>query len=483
MILSQLAQGFEIRGSGDPVIGGLSEDSRKIGPGMLFVAVRGAALDGHDYVADAVARGAVAVVAERAVDVPDHVPIVVTGSAREALAGLAARFHGHPAHGLRVIGFTGTFGKTSTSEILRALLAAAGSRPGVLGSLGARYGAFHQPAGGLTTPAPVELHRALQGLRDAGADSAIVEVTSHALLMRRVSGLTFSGGLLAAIMPGEHTDFHRSYEDYVDAKRRFLGYLQPDAVLAFDADNDAARTLAAEAEVRIRSGFSLEGRPAEVRLEHVILDHAGARFTIAGEPMQSALLGRGHLRNVALALAYALQSGVTIQQARDVFRTLTPLRRRMERYEVAGRSLLDDTAAHPDSLRSTFAVASLLSAGLTASRSDSRVTCIYAVRGSRGPDINRRNALSLAELTAHGVDTLIVTASADTAGAPDRVTPEEADAAKQSLQKRGRQFVWEETLTGAARAAMAATRPGDLIVLVGAQGMDGGKSCLELVNS
>ena len=170
---------------------------------------------------------------------------VTVPDSRAALATLAARFHGEPARSLHLIGFTGTFGKTSTSDILRALLAAAGGRPGVLGSLGARFQSFHEDGRGLTTPAPVELHGALRGLAGAGADTVIMEVTSHALRMRRVDGLTFGGGLLAAIKPGEHTDFHRSYEDYLDAKRLFLRYLSPDAMLAYDADNPGACELAA----------------------------------------------------------------------------------------------------------------------------------------------------------------------------------------------------------------------------------------------
>ena len=361
-------------------------------------------------------------------DVPDGVPLVRVDSARRALATLAGRFYGAPAEALQIIGFTGTFGKTSTSEILRVLLEAGGLRTGVLGSLGARYGPFHDPGNGLTTPAPVELHRALRGLRDAGARTAIMEVTSHALLMDRARGLTFGGGLIAAIMPGEHTDFHRTYDDYVAAKRLFLDYLAPDAVLAFDADNRTSATLAAEARVAVRAGVSLEGpaapKRAQVQLREIVLDHDGARFvcvlaseghrndqpgmvrlkpdatvgleTAAGHRMHSPLLGPGHLRNVALAIAYATAAEVPPAAIAAALRTLVPLRRRMERYEAAGRAVLDDTAAHPDSFRATFEVADLLAAG----RSPCRVAAAYAIRGSRGADINRRNAEALAELTA-----------------------------------------------------------------------------------
>jgi UDP-N-acetylmuramoyl-L-alanyl-D-glutamate--2,6-diaminopimelate ligase len=481
MRLSELARGIGTDATdGDADITGITEDSRRIAPGMLFVAVPGSSLDGHAYIAEAVARGAAAVVAERVGSVPAGVPVVRVPSAREALARLAARFYGHPAEGLSIIGFTGTFGKTSTSEVLRALLEAAGTRTGVLGSLGGRYRSFHDPGTGLTTPAPVELHRALFGLRAAGARSVIMEVTSHALRLGRVRGLRFSGGLLAAIMPGEHTDFHRSYEEYVAAKRLFLDYLEPDATLAYDADNRAARRLAREA--KRSSGFSLEGRDADLQLYDILVDRHGATFSLGGHAVASApgarlhstLLGRGHLRNVALALTYALAGGVPLEAAREVLGRLRPLPRRMEVFAVAGRKVLDDTAGHADSLRAAFDVAALLP--------HSSIAAVYAVRGRRGVDVSRQNALALGDLVPlHGVDPLIVTASVDAASPADTATEAEIDATRQALVARGCRFIWHDALEAAMRDAVERTGTGDLLVLVGAQGMNAGREILERV--
>ena len=311
MRLSQLVAGFSIAPpDADPEITGISENSRRIGPGMVFVAVRGTSLDGHAYIGDAVARGAKAIVAERTGAIPEGVPVVRVPSSRDALALLAARFFKTTSSPLSLIGFTGTFGKTSTSDILRQLLDAAGQRTGVLGSLGARYKGFYDPGEGLTTPAPVELHRALRGLADAGATTVILEVTSHALRLGRVNGLRFDGGLLAAIMPGEHTDFHRSYEDYVEAKGLFLAELDSSAPLAFDADNLAARRLVIEpalgppgsghghrrprvsdvpAALRRAIGFSLEGRDTDVQCYDILLDSKGATFSLGGRCAQHAV--------------------------------------------------------------------------------------------------------------------------------------------------------------------------------------------------
>jgi UDP-N-acetylmuramoyl-L-alanyl-D-glutamate--2,6-diaminopimelate ligase len=485
MRLSELVAGFSIAPHGaDPEITGLSEHSGRIGPGMLFVAVRGTALDGHAYIGDAVTRGAAAIVAESTGAIPEGVPTVRVPSSRAALALLAARYFnttGPTRAPLSLIGFTGTFGKTSTSDILRQLLDAGGQRTGVLGSLGARYSNFFDAGEGLTTPAPVELHRALRGLADAGATTVILEVTSHALRLGRVSGLRFDGGLLAAITPGEHTDFHRSYEDYVEAKRLFLAGLDPAAPLAYDTDNLAARRLVTEAAPRPGHayGFTLEGRDTDVQFSDIRLDATGATFSLAGRALaaqsgirlHSPLLGPGHLRNVSLALTYAIATGLGPTAAREVVASLSPLRRRMETYDVAGRTILDDTAAHPDSLKATFDVAAMLP--------HRALAAVYAIRGRRGPDINRRNAVSLADLSfLHGVEPLIVTTAVDRVGPLDMATAEEVDATRHALVARGRRFIWHDALDDALRDACARTGPGDLIVLVGAQGMNEARAIL-----
>jgi UDP-N-acetylmuramoyl-L-alanyl-D-glutamate--2,6-diaminopimelate ligase len=485
MRLSALADGFTVLPDGaDPDITDITEDSRRVRRGSLFVAVSGSSLDGHAYIPHALAQGAAAVVVERAGAVPSGVACVRVPSARAALATLAARLYGSPPSTLTLIGFTGTFGKTSTSEILRALLETGGHPTGVIGSLGARYAAFIDPGSGLTTPAPPEMHRQLRQLAAAGAGTVIIEVTSHALRMARVRGLTFAGGLIAAIQPGEHTDFHRSYDDYVGAKRLFLDHLSPDATLAYDADNLAARQLARESRVASIAGFSLDSADADLQVCNLTLDASGARFDLAGRlagargmaRVQSALLGRAHVRNVALALSYALAAGIPAGPAIEALASLQALPRRMERYEVDGRMVLDDTAAHPDSFAAVFDVVRVLAA-------DTSVV-VYALRGNRGADINRRNALALSDLTfLHGVSHLIVTAAADRTHDTDRVSIEEVDAARQAFVERGRRFVWHDSLDGATREALRRTERGDLVVLLGAQGMNDGRRLLRALTA
>jgi UDP-N-acetylmuramoyl-L-alanyl-D-glutamate--2,6-diaminopimelate ligase len=483
--LGELAADFDIRGDVGTSISDVTEDSRQAGQGSLFVAVPGTADDGHKYVADAIARGASAIAVER-LETRAQVPTVMVPSARKALATFAQRLYGNPASGMQLVGFTGTFGKTTTSQVLQLLLNAAGCRTAVIGSLGAKLDDVAYELRGMTTPSPVLLQRALRLVKDAGATTVVLEVTSHALRQDRVHGLQFGGGLYAAIRPGEHIDFHRGYEDYVDAKRLLLNYLSPGAILAYDADNRAAAMLARERPDVRSVGFSLrrtpvgdsgakqERREANLQdrrllaLTDATLDDRGAVLSVDGIRLRSALLGRANLRNVALALTYARQYGLRVEAARGVLAALKPLRRRMERYEVGGRVVLDDTAGHPESFDATFEVADLIPA--------SRIVVAYALRGRRGADINRRNALSLSEhVQALRASRFVVTEASDTVTPLNRVEPDERDAAAAAFRERGISPSWHESMSAAMRDVAAHTGPGDLIVLVGAQGMDAGR--------
>ena len=487
--LAELAASLDVRGNGSVEISSVTEDSRAVEPGALFVAITGTADDGRKYIPDAVARGAAAIVVERPDDAPEGVTAVVVPSARHALASLAARFHGNPGDELEIVGFTGTFGKTTTSHVLQQLLDAAGRRTAVVGSLGARFDGQAFELRGMTTPSPVLLQSTLRRMRDAGADTVVMEVTSHALRLDRVHGLRFGGGLIAAIRPGEHIDFHRNYEDYVASKRLFIDYLDDGALLAYDADNRAAASIARGRDDVRDVGFSLrrtpisgeapegERRQDNIRDRRILsmadaaLDDRGAVFTIDGARVRSALLGRANLRNVALALTFARQIGLPVAEAKDVLAGLRPLRRRMERTDIAGRVVLDDTAGHPESFDATFEVADLTPAD--------RVIVAYALRGSRGAEVNLRNAVALADhAQTIGAARLVITEAADTARALDAVQPAEAAAAREAFRGRGIDPAWHETMKAAMEDVARFSRPGDLIVLIGAQGMDAGRDAL-----
>jgi UDP-N-acetylmuramoyl-L-alanyl-D-glutamate--2,6-diaminopimelate ligase len=271
--LAALARDAGLEWSGEDVgIGGIAYDSRRVRPGELFVALPGSQRDGASYAADAVARGAVAVVvgpgshAAVTAALPPGVPLLVTADPHAALGRLAAAFERHPQRRLRLVGITGTLGKTSTALLVLGTLATsarAAGGVGVIGSLGARVrggAADRLPPGalpdfdGMTTPDAPVLQRALRVMADAGVGTVAMEVTSHALAQRRVEGLVFALGLFTNLVPDEHLEYHATPEDYLRTKARFLSHLAPGAPLVANADD--ARVVA-----MIRADLARAPRP------------------------------------------------------------------------------------------------------------------------------------------------------------------------------------------------------------------------------
>jgi UDP-N-acetylmuramoyl-L-alanyl-D-glutamate--2,6-diaminopimelate ligase len=204
-----------VDGDPDVEIGSLASDTRDVAPGSLFFCIPGLKADGHDYARQAVAAGAVALVCERPLALP--VPQVVVGSARRAMALMAARFWGDPTQALRVAGVTGTNGKTTTAHLLAGVFAAAGLRPALLGTI-ANHIAGVERATRLTTPDSLELQRLFREMVDGGDRSCVMEVSSHALALDRTTGISFAA-VVFTNLSRDHLDFHPTLDAYFAAKR------------------------------------------------------------------------------------------------------------------------------------------------------------------------------------------------------------------------------------------------------------------------
>jgi UDP-N-acetylmuramoyl-L-alanyl-D-glutamate--2,6-diaminopimelate ligase len=528
--LHLLARAVGVGLDDDRPVSGITHDSRRVRPGDLFVALPGTKLDGAQYVADAIARGAVAVCVDTAAartpsaagpaNAHPAVPLLVVQDPRLALAQLAAALHGEPARDLRMIGLTGTLGKTSTALLAEAALTGPGAARdvGVVGSLGARVSGparARVPDGalpdldGMTTPDPPMLHRALRVMRDAGVRTVVMEVTSHALAQRRVDGITYALGGITNLVPNEHLDFHGTPENYLRTKARFLELLAPDAPLVFNADDALVRKMVAESlakSARPIVGVSLgetaralrkdpddlAARDSAVCADDVESDAQGTRFVLSVRrelprldggvvpkqdvPVQLSVLGIQQLTNAALAATIALVAGAPADELSASLARTPAMRRRMEVVHAAAPLVIDDTAGHPDTLRAVFG-----SIG-TMRRSALRVA--FGLRGSRGVEINVGLAETLAELVIAQARTepvqLVVTWSDDTAGPRDRVTDDERAAAMRVFRAAfdalppGARLTFDThaSLANAVDALLGDVRDDELVLLLGAQGMD-----------
>jgi murE/murF fusion protein len=457
--LIESLDGARLVGDGATEIRAVREDSRRIEPGDVFVAVRGLRADGHDFAADAVSRGAAALVVERELPLP--VPQVIVASAGRALGVLVGRTLGAPAQKLTLIGLTGTNGKTTTSYLLEAILTAAGARPGVIGTVSYRWGTTTIEAP-YTTPTPDALHGALAEMVAAGCSHAVMEVTSAALLMDRVAGLDFAVGGFTNLTQ-DHLDLHGSMEAYRDAKRRlFADYLAPTGVAVVNVDDVEGPGMGAAAPAGTRvlrvsavvEGPTPDQRDAEIKVVACESTVAGIRARIRtprGELELAArpLLGQYNVANLALAVGIGEALGLEHEVIARGVASLAGVPGRVER--VANDADLDivvDYAHTPDALENVLATLRPLARR--------RLICVFGCGGDRDPTKRPKMGAAVARLADLAVVTSDNPRTEDPRSIIDMILPAVPTPFYVDVDRRT-----------AIRAAIAEAVPGDIVLIAG----------------
>jgi UDP-N-acetylmuramyl-tripeptide synthetase len=315
---SRLAPLVRAAGEDDPIIRGVTYDSRGVSPGDLFVALRGENYDGHDYLTQALELGAAALLVEAAPEgLQSRGPAVVSVSdTRRALAPIATRFYGSPADELRLIGVTGTNGKTSTTFLIESILEAAGIAVGIVGTVEIRY-RDHRERTVNTTPESLDLQRTLRAMCTSGISAAALEVSSHGLSLGRVEGCRFDVGAVTNLTP-EHLDFHETMDSYLEVKTRlFRDFLATDASAVVNVDDpraDAFLAAAREAGARTVRVSRRTDIPAEIHVERaeVKLDGTRAALRLPSGPLEVELplVGDFNVENMAVAVGVAVALGI-----------------------------------------------------------------------------------------------------------------------------------------------------------------------------
>jgi UDP-N-acetylmuramoyl-L-alanyl-D-glutamate--2,6-diaminopimelate ligase len=290
-------------------IEGIAYDSRKVGSGSVFVALRGQHADGLQFVPQALARGAAAIVCEAEPPAGETAAWVVVADARCAIAALATAFYRHPSREMTVVGITGTNGKTTTAYLLGALFEAAGIRCGILGTVVYRIGSEEQAAA-RTTPEAPDVQRFLRAMTEDGCGACAMEVSSHALALHRVDGTRFAAAVFTNLTR-DHLDFHGDMETYFRAKRRLFELLPDDGAAVVNADDARGAELARLGRRTVTYAID---RPADVRAGDVGLSLDGITFTASTPvgPMvvRSRLVGRPNVYNALATVATGVALGV-----------------------------------------------------------------------------------------------------------------------------------------------------------------------------
>ncbi len=389
-------------------------------PGGCFVAVEGHQCDGHDFVQAALESGATSIVTDRPVEVRPGVTVIRLPDTRSVLSALAAAYYGlRPAQrpeAMKLIGITGTNGKSTTCELLRAIIAAAGCKVALLGTI--RYDLLDcaEPAS-LTTPPALELCRNLARAAEAGAAWAVVEASSHALDQRRCDGLNFAAAVFTNIS-GDHLDYHGDTASYVRAKKRLFDGLDADAVAVVNADDDYAEAMLADCRAQRVVRYGLDHSRADLTADIGSLSAEASHYRIVGDgrsiPISSGLIGDHNVMNGLAAAATARALGFDDGAIARGLEMVSVVRGRLERVQVPGQGLavLVDYAHTDDALRQVLSALSPLT--------DGRVICVFGCGGDR----DRSKRPRMAAVVAERADVAVVTSDNPRTEDPNEIIEE-----------------------------------------------------------
>lgn len=429
-------------------VSGLSYRSDLTRQGDVFFCVPGFRRDGHDFAADAVSRGAVAVVCEHAVEVP--VPTLLVPDSRAALAHVAARFHGHPSRDLDIVGITGTNGKTTTTYLLDSVLRRAGRRTGVIGTVETRIGDERLPSA-RTTPESADLQELFARMVAGGVDAVSMEVSSHAIDLHRVDGVRFAVAAFTNLTQ-DHLDYHHTLEEYWSVKRRLFTDLDV-GERVIDIDNPYGEQLA-----RSLPGARTVGRSAsaDVRAENelpaadsTVFDLVTERGTVA---VELPLPGAYNVSNALVAAGCALALGVDLETVAAGLSEAPQVPGRLERVdEGQDFTVLVDYAHTPDSLAKAIAAVRAVTPG--------RVITVFGCGGDRDPE--KRPLMGAA--AGAGSDVVVVTSDNPRSEDPVGIILQIEDG----LHEADAEHTAEVDRRSAIAHAIGIARSGDAVLIAG----------------
>lgn len=431
----------------------LAHDSRAVGPHGLFVAIRGGQADGHLFIDKAVQNGAIAIVceampAEVRLRFPGIALVHVTDS-RAALAELAAAFYGDPSRHLRLVGVTGTNGKTTTAFLLHRLLAHLGGPAGLVGTIEWRFGGAPVPATH-TTPDALTLQRMMSQMVEAGCTSCAMEVSSHALAQERARALDFDVALFTNLTR-DHLDYHPTFADYLRAKKKLFDGLKPTATALYNADDPAGPRMVADTAARVRSYG--RGPGADIRIEVVENAVTGLHLRLDGRERAFRLVGLFNAYNLAAAYGAGLALGYAPDDVLDVLAGAPPVPGRFEQIVFEdGTTVVVDYAHTPDALEN------VLKTVRETKPAQAALWCVFGCGGDRDPG-KRRVMGAVAERYA---DRVIVTSDNPRTEDPEAILND----IRRGMDRPDRAF-WiadrREAIATAARHALA----GDVVLIAG----------------
>ena len=440
----------------DVTCAGVEYDSRKAKPGSVFVALPGQKADGAAFASQAIASGAVAIVSER--ERPENVaaPWVVVANARLALAHLAAEFFGHPSRRMKVVGITGTNGKTTTSYLLQAIFEAAGTRCGLMGTVTYRIGE-RQIAATRTTPEAPDVQLLMRQMLDAGCKACVMEVSSHALAMHRVDGIQFAAAVFTNLTR-DHLDFHQDMESYFAAKRRLFEILPAGAPGVINVDDPRGASLADAVRHPVTYGINRDADvmpgPLSFGLDGLTFD---VRMPRGVAHVKSKLVGKPNVYNILAAAATASALGVSIEAIEEGLRRLAGVPGRFEVVSSSGDDItvVVDYAHTDDALRNLLETARPLAS--------QRLITVFGAGGDR--DRTKRPLMGM--VAARLSDVVVITSDNPRTEDPLRIIEEVKLGAEPEMRQGNAEVVAMPDRREAIVHSIDRASVGDVVLIAG----------------
>jgi UDP-N-acetylmuramoyl-L-alanyl-D-glutamate--2,6-diaminopimelate ligase len=467
MIFAELVEPLrtaERQGNLNIAVTALTDDSRAVGPGSVFVAVKGERVDGHAFVGKAVAAGAAALVVQKgaAVTVAAPVPVVRVDDSRRALGLLASRFYREPSSRLSLVGVTGTNGKTTVTYLCKGLLETAGRRVGLIGTVAYLIGDERLPAPH-TTPGAVELQALLARMVEARMDAVVMEVSSHALALDRTVGCEFDVAIFTNLTQ-DHLDFHTDMDDYFQAKLRLFSGLAPAgakprpkrAIVNID---DARGPRVREAS-RVPVWTYAVHQPADLRAEGVRLALSGTRLTAATPhgrfPVESRLVGEHNVYNILAAVGVGLHEGLSPETIQRGIASVTTVPGRFERVEAGQNfTVVVDYAHTDDALLRLLTAAQALKTG--------RIITVFGCGGDR----DRGKRPKMGRVAARLSDLVIVTSDNPRSEDPAAIVREIEAGVRDAREGAPVRYEVIVDRRAAIEAAVREAKAGDMVLIAG----------------
>lgn len=437
----------ELRGPGDVTVLGVCQDSREVQPGDLFLAWKGATTDAHDFVAEAVANGAVAVVVEHPVKI--DVPQLVVADGRRAAALAARAVTGSRDEDMFMVGVTGTNGKSTTALLVRHLMAGRGPAAAV-GTLGVMDDEGVWPGTeDLSTPGPVQVAVWLWKLANGGMEAVVMEASSHALHQHRLDGVVLDVGVFTNLTR-DHLDYHADMTEYFGAKARLVKLVAPNGTVVVNRDDPAWEEL--DTGGRALRTFALDA-DADVRAESIRSSSDGSEFTLVIDDEQRdvrlPLLARYNIENALAAAAVGAAAGLSIDEIASGLGTVPQVSGRLEMVVTSPFSVLIDFAHTPDALHGALSAVRPLTAG--------RLIVVFGAGGDR--DSGKRRPM--AEAVVRLADVIVLTSDNPRTEDPERILDDLAEGLS------GRDYERFADRRAAIRFALETACSGDTVVLAG----------------